>query len=341
MGHSYGATLYRHGFRVTPQSAEKLDFGVKSESPVESFFPKILEEIRGFADACHISYQHLLGFIMSIGAFKAEPMCSAFAAFNGSDVVLGRNYDFFYSFKKFVESVLTCPEDGYFSIGHSDVFIGREDGINEEGLAVAMTGVIGKTVHPGVNFIVTIRRILDKCATTGESIVVLKSAHFSTTSNYLIADKRGDMAVVEASPERVRVRKPEDDNFIICTNHFKLPDMLEAEDREETKRLNWDSTSRYSAIHSILQHKKGRIDIETAKEILSNHKGYVCAHHENIKLGTIWSVIATLKNLKILRAEGHPCRAKYKSDTRLERALKRKRVKRGKNIDLKSRHNRV
>lgn len=325
MGHNYGAILYRNGFKVSPQSAERLDFGIKSESEVKKFFPEILDEIQGFADSCHVSYEHLLGFIMSIGAFKVEPMCSVFATFTGSDVVLGRNYDFFYSFKKFVESYLTCPEDGYFSIGHSDVFIGREDGVNEKGLAIAMTGAIGKTVHPGINFIIAIRRILDKCATVKESIKVLSSAHFSTTSNYLITDRGGNMVVVEASPERVRVRKPEDkNNFIVCTNHFMHPDMLEFEDREERIRLNWDSKSRYSTIQSTLQQKNGRIDIETAEEILSNHSGYVCSHQENIKLGTIWSVIATLKNLIVLRAEGHPCKAKYKPDTRLEHALKRK-----------------
>jgi hypothetical protein len=50
----------------------------------------------------------------------------------------------------------------------------------------------------------------------------------------------------------------------------------------------------------------------------------VCSHQKNIHLGTLWSVIATLKNLRIFRAEGHPCRARYKEDNRLDKALHKK-----------------
>ena len=39
------------------------------------------------------------------------------------------------------------------------------------------------------------------------------------------------MAVVEASPDTARVHRPEgSDPFIVCTNHFVHPEMLEMED---------------------------------------------------------------------------------------------------------------
>lgn len=132
--------MYKHGFRVPELSSEKLDFGRKSEKEVKQVFPEVLEEIQGFADACHASYKHLAAFILCIEPFILESMFSAFATFNGSDVVFARNYDFYYSFKKYTESYLTCPKDGYWSVGHSDIFVVREEGVNEKGLAVAMTG---------------------------------------------------------------------------------------------------------------------------------------------------------------------------------------------------------
>jgi predicted choloylglycine hydrolase len=95
-------------------------------------------------------------------------MCSVFAASTGSDVIFGRNYDFFSSFKKYTESYLTCPKDGYWSLGHTDIFIGREDGVNEKGLAIGMTGVEGKTVKPGISFCIALRCVLDKCANVKE-----------------------------------------------------------------------------------------------------------------------------------------------------------------------------
>ncbi|NWF86539.1 choloylglycine hydrolase [Candidatus Bathyarchaeota archaeon] len=319
MGQSYGSLLYKHGFRVSKQPDEKLEFGKQSEKEVKRIFPEILEEIRGFADACHASYEDMASFMMSIGAFKPVLTCSVFASFNGSDVVFGRNYDFYYSFKKHTESCLTCPEDGYWSVGHSDVFIGKEDGVNERGLAVAMTGIAEKTIKPGMSFVLAMRCILDKCANTGEAVKILSNTHFSTTNNYLLADREDNIAVIEAAPDKIRVRRPEKgENFIVCTNHFLHPEMLEVENVEERC---WDSIPRYTAIHQALKKHNGKIDLKTARNILVNHSGYVCSHQKKIKLGTIWSIIATLKELQIFRAEGHPCKTKFRQDLRLNKAI--------------------
>lgn len=325
MGFKYGAILYKHGFRVTQQSSEKLDFGRKSEAEVKRVFPEVLEEIRGFTDACHASCEHLAAFMFSIGAFKVEPMCSVFATFNGSDVVFGRNYDFYYSFKKYTESYLTCPENGYRSLGHSDVFIGREDGVNERGLAIGMTGVDSEGNKPGISFCLALRCVLDKCANVEEGVKTLSNAHLTSTFNFLLADKDANIAVVEASPEKVRIRRPENgDNFIVCTNHFIHPEMQDMEDQKARSRSNWDTLSRYKTIYNVLKEHNGEIDPEIAQRILSNHSGYVCSHQQKIKLGTIWSIIATLKEPRIFRAEGHPCRTRYKQDLRLSKAVQKR-----------------
>src|SRR6266849_7266162 len=96
MGYRYGGIIYKHGFRLPEQSREKQEFGRKSEKEVKRVFPEILDELRGFATAVHTSYDNLASFLLGVGAFKVEGACSEFAAFNGSDMVLGRNYDFYY-----------------------------------------------------------------------------------------------------------------------------------------------------------------------------------------------------------------------------------------------------
>jgi len=322
MGKRYGDLLYRHGFRVDEQPQEKLDFGRKSVPEVRRVFPEVLDEIQGFAEGCHSSYEQLSTFIMSIGAFKVSPTCSVFAASNGSDVIFGRNYDFFYSFKKYTESYLTFPEGKNCSLGHTDVFIGREDGVNEKGLAVGMTGVEGKVVKPGISFVLLLRGVLDKCANVDEAMRMLSDAHVSSSFNFLLADCRGELAVVEASPDRTRILRPaKDEGFIVCTNHFVHPEMQEMEDLAERSKSNLDSLPRYTTIHDRLKQCNGRISVEDAKRILANHDGYVCSHQEKIKLGTIWSIVASLKQLQIFRAEGHPCRTKFKPDLRLSKAV--------------------
>jgi predicted choloylglycine hydrolase len=324
MGQSYGAILYRHGFRVTAQPKEKLDFAAKSEPEVRRVFPEILDEIRGFAEGCHASYEDMAAFMMTIGAFKPQPMCSSFAAFTGSDVLFARNYDFFYSFKKYTESYLTAPQDAFISLGHSDVFIGREDGINENGLAIAITGVCDKAVKPGVSFVLAVRLALDKCANVKEAAKSLLNMHASANTNFLLADKTCDMAVAEVSPDKAIIRTPKNsENFIVCTNHFILPEMQQYEDLERRSRENWDTIQRYMAISDGIRRAGRKMNIEAAQQIMADHTGYVCSHQNNIKLGTLWSITADLKNLDVFRAEGNPCRTKYKEDPRLKRAVQK------------------
>jgi predicted choloylglycine hydrolase len=324
MGRNYGALLYRHGFRVTAQPKEKLDFSARSEPEVKRVFPGILDEIRGFGEGCHASYNDMAAFMLTIGAFKPQAMCSGFAAFNGSDVIFGRNYDFFYSFKKYTESYLTVPQDAFISLGHSDVFIGREDGINENGLAIAMTGLSDKTVKPGVSFVLAVRSVLDKCANVKEASKNIMDMHASACANFLLADDSGDMAVTEVSPDKVMIRKPEHgEDFIVCTNHFVLSEMQQYEDLERRKIENWDTIPRYKAISEGIRKAGRKMNVEAAQRIMSDHTGYVCSHQNKIKLGTLWSITASLKDLDVFRAEGNPCRTKYKEDQRLRKAAQK------------------
>jgi predicted choloylglycine hydrolase len=325
MGRNYGAILFKHGFRVTPQSKEKLDFAAKSEPEVKRVFPEILEEVRGFAEGCHSSYEDLSAFMLTIGAFKPQPMCSSFAASTSSDVIFGRNYDFFYSFKKYTESYLNAPQDAFISLGHSDVFIGREDGINENGLAIAMTGLSDKTVKPGVSFVLAVRSVLDKCASVKQASKDIQDMHASACANFLLADQAGDMAVAEVSPDRAMIRRSEHGaNFIVCTNHFVLPEMQQYEDLERRRIENWDTIPRYEAISEGIRKAGQKMNVKVAQQIMSDHTGYVCSHQKKIKLGTLWSIAASLKNLDVFRAEGNPCRTKYKEDRRLKNAIHKK-----------------
>jgi len=319
MGFRYGSLLFKHGVKLQlpEMKSQTLIFGRDCEKEVKRIFPDVLDEIQGFADAFHIPYEHLSTFIFSVGVSKPTG-CSVFASFNGSDVVFGRNYDFFYRFKKHSESFLTIPTSGHSSVGNSDVFIGREDGVNEKGLAVAMTWVAPKGIKPGINFALLCRCILDKCASVKEAIKRLTEAHHLCANAYLVADRAGDMAVVEACPERTRIRKPEENNkFIVCTNQFMHPEM---KDMENIKERPPDAVSRYTAIYEAIKQRRGKIDVKTAQKILSNHAGYVCSHIDSIQLGTLWSLVATLKKPQMFIAEGHPCRTKYKIDTRLSKA---------------------
>jgi predicted choloylglycine hydrolase len=315
MGLRYGTALRRHGFKLPEVSAQSLELGEACEVEVRKHFPEVLEEIRGFADGCQLSYEPLRSFILTVGLAEPPKQCSLFSVADSSKVMFCRNYDFYYRFGKYTESYLTAPKNSYKSLGTTDVFIGREDGVNENALAVGISSVSSSATGPGMTFVLAVRYILDKCKSVQEATEFLTRIRFATASNYLLADRSGSMLVVEAANGKVNVRKPESGaRFVVATNHFVSDEMRGVENVDKRPP---DSEKRYDAITRALSQATGGIEQKAIKDILSDHTGLVCSHIETIQLGTLWSIIANLTKLKILRAEGHPCNTKFQQDTRL------------------------
>ena len=314
MGKKYGVLLRKHGFKLPEISRETLDLGMRCEAEVKAAFPEVLEETRGLAEAINEPYEKVAAFILTIGYGK--PLgCSAFCSAYDSHVVFGRNYDFYYRFAKYSESYLTRPRGAYASLGNTDIFLGREDGVNEKGVGISIHFVSAQLGTPGINFPIATRYVLDKCASAAEAANFLTRVKFLTANNYLVADKSGEMAVVEACPAKTAVRRPENgEKFMVATNHFVLPEMTQF---EEIAKRDPDSETRYSYILRSLREVHGRVTEGVAKRILSSHDGRVCSHMDYIKLGTLWSQISDLETLTILRAEGQPCKTKYGPDKRL------------------------
>jgi predicted choloylglycine hydrolase len=309
MGTVYGEELKRRGYMLPRFTEEHKRISAASEKIVQRVFPEILEEVRGISEASGLDYSDLCARLFTHPLAGKPPGCTIFAVRDGGDVWVGRNYDWFYEIAPYAASYFTAPEGGYKSIGQSDMFLGREDGVNEKGLAVAMAGITSNFT-PGVMFWVAIRYILDKCATVEEGVEWLLGIPHHCTITILLADKSGDVAVVEASPTKTRVRRPES-NFIVSTNHLNHPDMLDIKLFEPS-----DSHRRYDAVVKELS-RGGRVDEKRLVGVLSDHSGLVCSHIDEIGLGTLWSTVTHVNTLRVWRAEGHPCRVQYKLDTRL------------------------
>jgi predicted choloylglycine hydrolase len=319
MGLKYGKLLYEKANFVIPTiSKQKMDFGLESYQDLKLFFPEVIEEIEGFAKGIKDKPEKLGAFLLSLGVFNPTGQCSVFAFRNDDSTIIGRNYDMLFDFKKFTESSLIAPKDKYSYISQSDVFIGRSDGINEKGLAVSMSFVNGTEIQTGVSFHFIVRKVLEDCENTKQAIELIKKAKVSTANNFLIADKSGEIAVVESAPQKSIVRRPEvNEQFIYITNQFKAKEM-QAYDRGG---VEWSkSAERYKGLSDNLKSVKN-MELQKAKEILSDK--CVCLNLKKEKFGTIWSVVANLNELVIERAENKPTTKNYKSETRLDWWMKK------------------
>lgn len=319
MGLKYGRLLYEKANFVLPEiSQEKVDFGLESYQELQSFYPEIIEEIEGFAEGIKDKPENLGAFLLSLGIFDIAGQCSVFAFKNKDSVIIGRNYDMNFDFKKFTESSLIAPKNKYAYISQSDVFIGRSDGINEKGLSVAMSFVNGSKVQPGIGFHFIVRKILENCSTTKQAINLVQDAKVSSANNFLLADKAGDIAVVESAPQKCITRRPENkEKFIYITNQFMTKEMRPF----DKGGVEWSkSAERYNGLKASLEATTN-MDLLRAKEILSDK--CICLDLKTHKFGTIWSVVANLNELKIERAETKPKIGNYKSETRLDWYIKK------------------
>lgn len=319
MGLKYGKLLYeKANFHIPEISKKKMDFGLESYQDLKSFYPEVIKEIEGFAKGIKDKPEKLGAFLLSLAVFNPTGQCSVFAFKNTDSTIIGRNYDMLFDFKKFTESSLIAPKGKYSYISQSDVFIGRSDGINEKGLSVAMSFVNGTETQTGVSFHFIVRKVLEDCENTQQAIELIQKAKISTATNFLIADNKGDIAVVESAPQKSMVRYPyENEPFIYITNQFQLNEMQTF----DSGGVEWSKSSeRYNGLKDNLQCVEN-MDLEKAKEILSDK--CVCLDLKKEKFGTIWSVVANLNELKIERAESKPTTKNYIPETRLDWWLKK------------------
>lgn len=320
MGFKYGNLLHEKvNFKIPSISKKKKTFGLESYQVLKNEYPEAVEEIEGFSQGIKDRPENLAAFLLSLGIFESSGQCSVFAFRNPQSVVVGRNYDMLFAFKKFTESSLIAPSDKYSYISQSDVFIGRSDGINEKGLFVAMSFVNGTQVIPGVSFHFVVKKVLENAASVKEAISLIQETTVSSANNFIIADRSGDIAVVESAPQSSFVRRPSKEKcYLHITNQFVSSKMLEF----DRGGVEWSQSLERSDRLSTLLSEKKSVSLQAAKKILSD--ACVCLDLKKEKFGTIWSVVADLNKISIERAESKPTLARFKKETRLDWWIKKR-----------------
>ena len=312
MGFKYGSLLHQKEIALPVMTKGQAEFGAQCYQDVQHFYPELIAEFEGFAVGWQWETAELGAFVAGLGVFDMTGKCSAFACRTSEAVIFGRNYDLLYKFRKTTESCLIAPQNKFAYVSQSDVFIGRCDGVNEMGLAIAMSFVNGTQIQPGITFHLIIRKVLETCSTVAAAIALIQSTKVASANNFLIADAIGNMAVVESAPQGSEVRYPATNaDFLCITNQFQHPKM-QAFDQGG---IGWcRSAERYQYLCDRLS-QGSQISIEIAQEILSTAP--VCLDLRREQFGTLWSVVANLKTLALTRAEGKPKATNYHPEPRL------------------------
>lgn len=241
-------------------------------------------------------------------------------------MIYGRNNDLPPYLRDGSKSEIYAPKNGNrFNITTSS-FINGEEGLNEHGLAVAMTFVMTdlKKIQAGFNSCFIVRYLLEKANNTEQAISRLWDLPIASNCNILLADKDGKMAVVECTPSAKNIREAEtfDGDSIVCTVNRFLSDEMKLYDDADGN--DYESHKRYKVVMDSFSSGQIKDDyIETTKQLLRGDYGFMCQYDHEPDFETVWSSIFDLESLVICRAEGDPRKKEFVKDNRLH-DMKRK-----------------
>lgn len=315
----------------------QLRHGSCSEPILKEFFPEVCEEIQGVSDTIGIPYSIFSSWLLCMGCCmyhleKNIPVeirgCTAFACSQNGQIIYGRNNDLPPYLKSGSNSEIYSPHRGHRLHMATSSFINGEEGLNEHGLAVAMTFVMTDLadIRAGFNSCFLVRYLLEKADSTDQALSLLSKLPVASNCNILIADRTGNMAVAECTPREKRVRKAVNTEHgkIICTvNSFTSDEMK----KYDTAGGNdYDSAGRYHTVMNWFPSHADEDLMESAQRLLKGTYGFICQYDNEPDFETIWSSVFDLKSLMVCRAEGDPRKTPFLRDRRLHALVQKNSV---------------
>lgn len=306
----------------------QLNYGIESGKLLKHYFPEAYAEVKTTADIIGYPKEQFLAWLMCMGCCLDIDEkqcvevrgCTAFAFNCCGTTYYARTNDLPPFLKKISKSILYQPDCGYRFILNTSSFINGEEGVNEHGLVAAMTFVVPKLneIKAGLNSVFLVRYLLEKCKTVKEGITAIQNLPVSSSCNILIADRQGEMVVIECNPQKKHIRYPQENiygnQYIVTVNQLLSPEMVE---HDASNKDVFFSKTRYNTVIQALEYMNNT-PIERAKAILSGKCGFMCQYAKALNFETIWASIFVLSDLSVFRAEGNPSKSSFIADNRLK-----------------------
>ncbi|GAB4324728.1 MAG: hypothetical protein Kow0069_30490 [Promethearchaeota archaeon] len=222
----------------------------------------------------------------SVGACSAVAVAPARSATGG--VLLGKNWDGPDSIAKYNAFRVHLPEAGHAVAGSTVVALaGTNNGINDAGLAVAFNYAYARQFNRrGLPPMAVVRDVLETCTSVDEAVHRCERFTRLSAAVFVLADVRGDVAVLELTPDGAWVRRPGEfgeQGFVVATNHFLVPgararevptDAVHGQSSPpelEGQLVHASSWSRYAALFDSLRAAPERVDVSVLHSALGGH----------------------------------------------------------------------
>lgn len=259
--------------------------------------PGLADELRGFTDVLEVKMEQVIYYAMTY----LLPRCSHIALLpkvtREGKPLLARNYEFSHEAENFC-LMKTAVKGKYTHMGTGVLHFGRDDGLNEHGLAVTMSscgfpvGAMPFMRAPkikGLQFWAVIRALLENCKDVAESLYFLKDMPIAYNINLMLLDKQGNGALYETLDGHIAVKRIDaatEESMLCATNHAVLPELIQAEPQAMVHSAR--------RIAYIKEQIAGKTDVEKTQlkqMLLAKYPDGLCCHYFEEFFGTTKSMV--------------------------------------------------
>lgn len=275
----------------------------------KKFYPELLEELKGISEGGNYNYENVVyeNITGEIGWYKnrLKTSCTIFGVKNKFGTFVGRNYDWYpkttasiYKYNNPQSYKYTAITDNNYGPEpkKEDISYYIDDAINEKGLYIGITFAYGSNTSYGLSSQHIRKLIIEKCKNVKEALAIFKKIPVSCPKNFFIADKVGNMIVVEhASGKNYKVIKPKN-GILIKTNHYLDPALVKQDLILSARPTNSTFVRYYELLRNINLIGANKIKQDDITKLILNKKSYIRQNSPTSK--TIWSLSMDMKKGK-------------------------------------------
>jgi isopenicillin-N N-acyltransferase-like protein len=297
---------------------------------IEKLDPELIEELRGVAAGSGMQFEEIVtlnarwelnyAYMPTPGTPIASEGCTAYAltpdATKNQHTLVGQNWDYKPGLKDSCIVLRIKREKKPNIIIHTEAGIIGHKGLNSAGIGVCLNFIrsANDAFQPGVPVWIKVRSILNS-ENLGDCVKMLMTFKGPNSANMIIAHRDGEAIDVECTPHDTLLLYPKE-GILTHTNHFLSPELHV---KDTGKSLLSDTLVRNQRAFQLLQNRKGEVQLETIKEVLTDHLGHpnsICRHRDqrmnpNEQWETLTSMMVDLTDGIMSYTAGPPCTNTY------------------------------
>jgi isopenicillin-N N-acyltransferase-like protein len=290
---------------------------------VEDRFPEVLDELRGVAQGCELSFDEIarLNFGSAIittlrSQAAAHGSCSCLAFRDTADgPVIGKNADLGADPECHYALKIVLPDEGHPYVGFGEVggpWV--EAAINAAGLAIGQASAPTQPGQDGYGMPIlhSAHLVAQHTATVDDAVGYLADVvHAGKGSNLMLADAEGGLVALERGHDRQVVRTVAEDGSLCFANHFVSPEMRAVVVSRPDQGNSEGRVQRYGA---LVDEAKGERTIALIERAIADHGAPVGpCQHGAAGLHTRYACVLVPRRREMRLFRGPPCASRPQS----------------------------